>query len=220
MPLKKLKEKETVAQRSWVRLLVVALNFLYGGKVRTVHGPASEAQAICLARLCQAAEVWVEEMRGRVHLPDWEELLKKRRIDYCGDEVSSPEPLTWRQIEPGLPRAGLAGSLNPEDFAEGLVLELLRDPRKVLRAPGAWEEAPRRAKVWVESEAEWDVVCDGLVALGLLEECDETLVDASGRLVENGSFGVEKAGEELLQPEGLPILRLIINLIPANARGG
>jgi hypothetical protein len=156
-------------------------------------------------------------MRDRLHLPDWEQLLKKRRIDYCGDEVGSPEQLTWRQIEPGLPRAGLAGSLNPEEFAEGFILDLVRDPKKVLRAPGAWEEAPRTAKVWVTSDSEWDAVCDNLISLGLLEPCDESFLDSTGQPVENGSFGVEKTREDLIQPEGLPVLRLIVNLIPANA---
>jgi len=102
-----------------------------------VAGLSSEAQLTCLGRLAQAAQVWLEEMQNQVKLPVWEEALKKRRVDYNGSEAQAPEHLTWNQIQPGLPRAGLAGSLNPEDFAEGFILELLQDPTLVLRPPGA-----------------------------------------------------------------------------------
>ena len=127
LPLKKFSAEQSEARRSWVRLLVVALNFIFGGKTRFFAGPAREAQAVCLGRLAQAAEVWVE-LKDELRLAYWEQKLKKRRVNYNGDEVESPGPLTWRQIQPGLLLPGLAGCLDPEQFTEGYVLELLRDP--------------------------------------------------------------------------------------------
>ena len=124
--------------------------------------------------------------------------------------------MTWNQIQPGLPRAGLAGSLDPEDFAEGFILELLQDPNLVLRPPGAWVPAPSRARVWVDSDAEWDTIVDQLLQLGLVEVCDDLLLSAEGLEVSNGAFGVEKQGE-MVDGGSLAVLRLIINLIPANA---
>ena len=40
---------------------------------------------------------------------DWIEELKNRRMDYCGGTVAKAEDITWEQIEPALPKAGLAG---------------------------------------------------------------------------------------------------------------
>ena len=73
-----------------------------------VAGPPSEAQLTCLGRLAQAAQVWLEEMQSQVKLPVWEEALKKRRVDYNGSEAQARESLTWEQIQPGVPRPGLA----------------------------------------------------------------------------------------------------------------
>ena len=61
-PLKPLSADLTEARRSWIRLLVTALNYLYGCRGVAIAGPPSEAQLTCLARLAQAAQVWLEEM--------------------------------------------------------------------------------------------------------------------------------------------------------------
>ena len=39
---------------------------------------------------------------------NWEDELRKKRIDYCGHMVSQSVAVTWKQIEPALP---------PEDCA-------------------------------------------------------------------------------------------------------
>ena len=66
-------------------------------------------------RLLRCTIVWTEhsEKRAVVH-PEWlrepaERLkpsLEIMRLDYDGAEVRSPEPLTWRQVAPALPKAG------------------------------------------------------------------------------------------------------------------
>ena len=57
---------------------------------------------------------------------------------------------------------------------------------------------------------------DQLLQLGLVEVCDDVLLSAEGVEVSNGAFGVEKQGE-MVDGGNLAVLRLIINLIPANA---
>ena len=141
LPVKKVSAEIAEARRAWTRLLILALNFLYGCRKAPMLGPPSESQLVCLGRLAQAADVGCEEAGNHLCLPTWEDLLRKRRIDYQGDEAQAPENLSWKQIEPGLPRPGLAGSLNPEDFAEGFILELLKNPEKVARPPDGWVPA-------------------------------------------------------------------------------
>jgi len=57
---------------------------------------------------------------------------------------------------------------------------------------------------------------DQLLQLGLVEVCDDVLLSAEGVEVSNGAFGVEKQGE-MIDGGNLAVLRLIINLILANA---
>ena len=72
----------------------------------------------------------------------------------------------------------------------------------------------REPLVWIDSDAEWDTIVDQLLQLGLVEVCDDVLLSAEGVEVSNGAFGVEKQGEMI--GGNLAVLRLIINLIPAN----
>ena len=81
LPLRRLEPEQHEARRSRIRLLVTALNFLYGCKSVVVLAPPSEAQAVCLGRLAQAAEAWVDEMKDELRLQSWEAILKNRRID-------------------------------------------------------------------------------------------------------------------------------------------
>ena len=64
-PLKLLSAELSEARRAWIRLLVTALNYLYGCRGVAVAGPPSEAQLTCLGRLAQAAQVWHEEMQSQ-----------------------------------------------------------------------------------------------------------------------------------------------------------
>ena len=142
--------------------------------------------------------------------------LEESFIDYQGDEAQCPEPLTWKQIEPGLPRPGLAGSLDPEAFAEGFVLELLQGPSKVLRWPGCWEEAPNRARVWGTDDAEWDLICKKLLQLRRLEKPEDVFHSAEGVAVTYGAFGVVRHGE-IKGPQSVAVVRVIVNLVLTNA---
>ena len=62
-PLKPLSQELCEARSAWTRLLVTAINYLYGCGAVSVSGPPSEAQLTCLGRLAQADQVWVEEMK-------------------------------------------------------------------------------------------------------------------------------------------------------------
>ena len=76
-------------------------------------------------RLLRCTIVWTEhsERRAVIHpelLREPAERLKPSleimRLDYDGAEVRSPEPLTWRQVAPALPKQGTAPGLWPERF--------------------------------------------------------------------------------------------------------
>ena len=64
--------------------------------------------------------------------------MKQNRKDYTGRELSVPRPVTWRQVEPGLPRQEFCGCVRAEEVAEGGVRELLLNPQLVLKPRAEW----------------------------------------------------------------------------------
>ena len=140
--------------------------------------------------------------------------VKERRINYVGEEISQPHPLSVEQMVKGLPPIGHGGAIPIIPFLSGRARYLIEHPEECLipevdRPPG-----PTSAKVHIKKG-------DELKVFKLLEErgvitwlpSSSAYGDCRGVYL-NGLFGVEKQGK--FTSSGLPVLRCIMNLIPSN----
>ena len=150
---------------------------------------------------------------------DWKRELAEKHISYTGEEIGTAQRVTWAQLEPGLPRPGTAGSISACDASEGEVRRCLLDPQRVLLDPSSkTERRPATGPIWCDMP-EWILIATMLVKLGVcsLLRWDE-LWFVDGLPVLNGLFGVAKPKADKVKTEwGLgSVLRLIMNLVPAN----
>ena len=160
-------------RRAWVLLMILTLNFQYMGQGGSVHGPPSKSQALAIGLLGQAADILLERNDVVINGKDWASELRMRKVGYEGEEVGLPLALTWSQVEPGLPSLGVAASLDATRFATGEVLRVLEDPGRLLLPESEWEQAPRKCRIWCDSEEDFEELAEGLVKRGILEEVDE-----------------------------------------------
>ena len=80
---------------------------------------------------------------------------------------------------------------------------------------GLPDELPQ-PQVWVESHKDWHEICAGAAERGIFTFLKEQNVfHFQGKPLLNGLFGVGKKNKSL--DSGEPVLRMIINAIPANA---
>ncbi|CAK0849798.1 unnamed protein product [Prorocentrum cordatum] len=151
---------------------------------------------------------------------DWSEKLKDRAIAYDGSEVSTPSKIALEQIEGGLPPVGVAAPIEAADLATGFVRAALLDPSLVLLPPAQRRPAPTSTRVWATAQ-EWGQVVSALFARGMVGPIDEDeIATRDGVPLINGAFGVAKVHDAPVRcgdGEERPVLRLIVNLIPANA---
>ena len=94
-------------------------------------------------------------------------ILKTTRVDFTGEEIKLPEPITWAQIAPALPPADQTARVRATDLAEGPLRELLRDPTKVLLPPTECPQPVPQTKVSVTSVDDWADMCKGCAQRGL-----------------------------------------------------
>ena len=99
------------AEVLWRDLVTVGVNYLHHlGSGSDEERWKSTRQASSLQQLCGqniARDVrWFTQNECVSPQGDWGPRLKVMRLDNDGGEVRSPEPLTWRQVAPALPKAG------------------------------------------------------------------------------------------------------------------
>ena len=68
------------------------------------------------------------------------------RLDYDGGEVRSPEPLTWRQVAPALPKAGHGARIVASEISEGWMRDTFDDPLHSLLASFGMAQMRRDGK--------------------------------------------------------------------------
>ncbi len=140
---------------AWLFLLIVALNFLHFGygEVTDWSAPRAsclpEGQQSAWAYLLEQAAFFVEQP-GVVPDTDWGEYLKARRMDYNGNLVMKGLPLTWKQVEPGLPPEELAGSVDAAAIAAPNMRRYLEEPALSVKPRSAWPAHLQRTRVRAE----------------------------------------------------------------------
>ena len=111
----------------------MAINFLHFGygEVKDWSAPCAgcltEGQSGAWTYPLEQATFFVEQP-GVVPDTDWGEYLQARRVDYSGNLVMKGLPLTWKQVEPGLPPEELAGSVDAASIAAPNLRRYLEDP--------------------------------------------------------------------------------------------
>ena len=208
---------------AWLFLLVVALNFLHLGYGDVLEwsapsaGCLSEGQNGAWEYLLEQATAFVEQP-GVVPVTGWSEFLKARRVGYNGDLLMKGLPLTWNQVEPGLPPEELAGSVDAAGIAAPNLRRYLEDPSLSVKPRNAWPRQLLQTRVRAEAH-EWQRILVGLYRRRIITFLtDDELVYWRGEALLNGAFGVPKLeeGQATFDPLRV-VLRLIINLRPSNA---
>ena len=83
--------------------------------------------------------------------------------------MRSPEPLTWRQVAPALPKAGHGARIVASEISEGWMRDVFDDPLHSLLPRSAWPKCAGAAKMWVQDEAEWVKIIRGMAANKLVD---------------------------------------------------
>ena len=218
--------------RAWLHCMVLVLNSWAAAPQSTNrracdqtfpdtlrHADFNVAQATALAHLSEMAMHFLEAWdQGVVKARDWDELLTRRLDSYAGMVTTRAHDVTCEQVIASLPPEGLAGRVNAVELTEGTLREILLDPERLVLPRSQWPRRFRRAKIRAPA-AEWPKLAAELVRRGILRvlEPHEAVHDSEGNRLGAGLFGVPK-GQTINLSDGTlaEVLRLIVNLVPAN----
>ena len=143
-----------------------------------------------------------------------EKELSDRYLSYSGDEVPKMEVLSFRQAVAALPDSDRGGSIDVLDWVDGRTRTFLERPEDCVVDANDFKGKKLQAKVHICSEDRIPLALE-LVrrnVCGWVEESD--IFTFNGERVLNGMFGVRK---DSCLPDGAPVLRTIMNLIPSNS---
>ncbi|CAK0894411.1 unnamed protein product [Prorocentrum cordatum] len=200
--------------------IIAGLNFEAEGRAagepRAWPQIASQAQQVALANISCAAAYFAKDALEPLSDLDIDKLIKLKGIGYSGQEAERGGPLVMGELLPGLPKPGLAGSVQAMDLAAPHVQEWLLDPALLLKPQDGWPEEVPKASVQVASDDEWYALCKHLVDAGIVEPVeDRGVFQVGGKQVLAGAFAVAKSGAPA--PPFTRVTRLIINMVPQNA---
>ena len=140
--------------------------------------------------------------------------LKGKRVNYVGEEVGICHVLTLRQVVSSLPPKTHGGVIGILDFVSPMTRELLVSPENLV-INDFNQELPRlQGRVHI-AEEDLIPICHELTERGVCKWIPlADVVRFRDQRVLSGMFGVPKP---VMLEDDLPVLRLIMNLVPANA---
>ena len=213
---KKLCEEGTMQLWRW--LVITVLNGEYLDWCITpnvVPAKPSLAQLAALEMIGQYVKSFCGHPLELWNLPNFNELLQTKSIDYSGDEVSHALSLRLEELRPGLPEAHVGGSLDAMEAVDNEVRAWLGCPEKTLKPREMWPERVPTAKINA-TKPEWYRVVKELYDRNILAVIPkEEIFSVDGELVLNGAFAVAKSGDPA--PGEARITRFIMNMSPSNA---
>ena len=198
-------------EHAWLEAAVRALNWLAIGSLSLGAGPCTVTQASLLQELVDSFHGLSDLAGESFDSTPIESYWRSRSVNGYGEEVHSALAFTWANVEHSLPQRELAGALDGVSVASGGIKDFLANPWEYLKPEPArtWMTTPR---VMVSAE-EWPRVAAGLVERRI---CDviplSQVLHVQGKPVLGGLFGVPKMEEV----DGVPVLRLIMDLRPIN----
>ena len=139
------------------------------------------------------------------------ETLASRSVAYSRTDVKKALDLVAAEVEPGLPPAAIAASVELIKLCDPQVAEWLSDPWSKVLPESEWPEEVPPAPVHCSTE-EWGKICKLLVDWWIFGPIElQQVFHARGKPVFIGAFAVEKRGSV---PEGVErITRLIMNCV-------
>ena len=200
----------------WVQAVCMGLNSLWGcptaplqdGSPDLVHGTVSEVHTRVLRSIARD----VTRLGGIDEVTqdfEWSSFFRTRTIDYKGDEVKTAQQFMWKNIKPAIPRE--IGVVELRDICEQGCKYYIEHFPEFLKPSHEWGPL-RKARVMV-ADRDWTEVAKGLLDAGIFGVLPESEVfRVRGKALLNGLFGVEKQEES----DGIPVYRLIMNLVPLN----
>jgi len=201
----------------WKCLCVLVLNGMTDGWtfISKSKGRASEHQLAALEVVTKWVESFCETPTEVLPKPDFPNLVKNRQLDYSGGEVTTALPLRLEELLPGLPDAGVAGSLCAVQAASGGIREWVLQPEMTLKPRELWPSQIPRARINA-TRLEWYRICEVLFQRGIIETIPyDSIFKVGGTPVLNGAFAVEKRGRA--GAGQTRVTRLIMNFVPTNA---
>jgi len=179
------KEAEAAAREIWSWLVIAALNYEYIGRYDCDHwkhrSQCSAAQEVALKHVSEAARYFSQSPLRVISMPTWSEEIKKRVVDYNGDENCHAPPLKLGELLPGFPEKGVAASVDALDLADDDFKMWVREPFWVLRPQNEWPESVPPASVQVRSPSDWHEVAAHLVDVGVSEVIPRSEIFTEGQ---------------------------------------
>lgn len=199
----------------WILACMYAVNGMFGmaGPLRKGGWTKAERQAVSAIGKSVNRALCHGRVQEPCNLASIEE-LKKKRVNYQGEEMGTCHRLTLEQVLPALPPKEHAASINAIDFLSPQSAYMMTHPEEAI-LPDDGRTLPRLNGIIHADSAEMRLIAAELTTRGV---CDwlplREVACYRGSRVLNGMFGVEKAAK---LPNGKPILRLIMNLVGSNA---
>ena len=199
----------------WRMAACYACNFLVEGAIPFMPGRWSRPERMLAEAVAEAVDRF--HVHGQTAAPDVSEVekeLKDKRVNYVGEEVGICHVLTLKQVVSSLPPETHGGVIDVLEFVSPATRELLISPEELV-VEDFGQELPRlQGRVHIK-EDDLMPICNELIQRGVCKWIPiSDVVRFRGRPVLNGLFGVPKPSH---LDDGSPILRLIMNLVPANA---
>ena len=206
------------AVQTWRLLIVILLNgesVNWCAEKPFVRCKLNASQQEALRNLTLRCEAFCSSPMAEFKVGDFSEIVRTKTIDYSGEEVTYALPLKLGELLPGLPDAGIAGTLESSEVADEEVRSWLLHPEVALKPLADWPVRVPQAKINT-SKSEWYRICAVLFERGILAPIGkEDIFSVEGVPVLNGAFAVAKKGEPL--PGESRITRLIMNMVPSNS---
>ena len=208
-------EDRGCAVEAWLNLLCLGLNQLAGWKKK----PPTQRKGAQIKHVLETLRDRVRRFLG-LFSPSvvdpvcvWAE-LKSKKLSYDGEEFAEPVELTLTQIEKSLPPVGHGGSVELAPLLVGRSRFLVENPEQILLSPDEKTPGPNVGRVHIKKGEElgvWKLLEErGIITWLPIGKVHQ---DHGGPYL-SGLFGVPKSGR--FTEEGLPLLRVIMNLKPVN----
>ena len=108
-------------EASWTWVIIAMVNFLFCGGARPlgkvmIHPERHTAEQVnIVTEFRRLVELWIQADAHPVEVADWEHHAQTLGDMYTGYEVKKAYKLTWKAIEPHVPKEGEAGRINLAD---------------------------------------------------------------------------------------------------------
>ena len=209
--------EESFVGDCWLLLCVYGINSLHS----VAQLPPAGVWRVQRRRALDSMRMHVQRFRKsgegcelKVRVDEVEQELKARRVNYSGEELMQCHPLTLKQIIPSLPPAQHGGCVPAVEWVGEITKHFLYHPElNVVEDVG--QKLPRlQGKIHIPP-SELDAVVSELVSRNVCTWVPlKQVFHYRGEPVLNGLFGVEKPTR---LPDGSPVLRVIMNLVPSNS---